>query len=95
MSERKNEHVIICQRVDSEKIPMPGSEIHACSKCEHDVYVAESSLRVLQKYPDAIIVCHVCINEFVEGLEEEVKFFAFNNEQLSELRKFVDGAKNN
>lgn len=57
---------IVCVRLDQALTAAPGSSIEHCHDCQAEVWFAESSLQVLEKYPTTPVICMRCVTKRVE-----------------------------
>ncbi len=62
---------IVC--VTTNYMALPGSTIEHCHDCREEVWLAESSLEVLLKYPTTPITCIACVTKIVENQDKVVR----------------------
>jgi len=76
--------ILICQPVSSPGYVVPGSVRRKCSKCGADVWVAPSSLLILDDKPQMDIQCTTCV---YAGISATATFAATTPAQWDEIEQ--------
>lgn len=84
------EVIILCFRTDNPGVLMvPGTSKTKCEKCQHDVWISPSSLKI-QKQMKTKVVCDVC-EKMKPGT---VDVLPLNKEQIGEIKDGLWDQKN-
>lgn len=88
-----DEIVIRCFRTGNPKVlKVPGMTQTKCERCQHDVWIAPSSVK-LQKQIKAKIVCDVC-QDLKAKPGEILDVLPLNNDQLGDIQDATWNEKN-
>jgi len=91
MKQPYDEVIILCFRIDNPRTMLvPGASKTKCSKCQKEVWIAPSSLKI-QKKMKAIVVCDVCHRS---QAPQVVDILPLNNDQIGEIKDAVWNQKN-
>jgi hypothetical protein len=83
--------ILVALRDDITSI-IPNCVNQVCSKCEAEVHLAPSSLKILKEHPAIEIICQVCFEQDnnLKELDLEV-----HTEQLKELKELINFRNHN
>lgn len=91
MKQPYDEIVILCFRTDNPKVLIvPGTSKAKCEKCQYEVWIAPSSLKIKEKMK-AIVVCDICHRKTPPST---VDVLPLNNDQIAEIQDAVWNKKN-
>lgn len=80
------EVIILCFRTDNPKVLIvPGTSKTKCERCQHDVWIAPSSIKIRQEHK-AKVVCDICETLKPKPGVVEFDVLPLNNEQLDEIK---------
>lgn len=85
--------IILCFRTDNPRaMIVPGATKTKCEKCQYDVWIAPSSLKI-KKEMKAKVVCSVC-QTLKPKPGEAIDVLPLSNEQISEIKDAFWNEKN-
>lgn len=93
MKQPYDEVIILCFRTDNPNaLIVPGTQKTKCEECQYDVWIAPSSLKIMEKMK-AKIVCTIC-QHLKPKPGEILDVLPLNNDQIGEIQDAFWNKKN-